>query len=71
MTSANRHRQGIGIEKVLFDGFGLFIDEGEDRKREEVGGSGTQRGKASKKANSGFAPFLTPFFRCGPGFAAY
>ena len=44
---------------MLFGEFGLFIHEGEDRKREEVGGSGTQRGKASKKPTADLTPFDT------------
>jgi hypothetical protein len=42
---------------VLFGEFSLFINEGEDRKREEVGGSGTQRGKASEKPTADLTPF--------------
>jgi len=48
---------------VLFGEFGLFIHEGEDRKREEVSESGTQRGKASKKPTADLTPFsFFPFF---------
>jgi len=60
-TQVIRHRHGIGIGEVLFGEFGLFIHEGEDRKQEEVGGSGTQRGTASKKPTADLTPFLVLF----------
>jgi hypothetical protein len=46
---------------VLFGEFGLFIHEGEDRTREEVGGSGAQRGKPPKKPTADLIPFFVCF----------
>lgn len=45
--------------EVLIGEFGLFIHEGEDRKREEVGGSARQRGKPFKKPTAALTPFET------------